>query len=124
MNATYKQLVEAYFNGWISQNKQQILDTLSEDIYVEECYGPCYSGKKQITTWLDNWFKQGEVLLWNITEEWFDQKKDTYMCKWQFECLYKEEKGRFDGMSIITFANNQIKTIEEFQTTAKHEYPY
>ncbi|WP_160115326.1 hypothetical protein [Listeria booriae] len=46
------------------------------------------------------------------------------MCKWQFECLYKEEKGRFDGMSIIIFANNQIKTIEEFQTTAKHEYPY
>ncbi|TLG76769.1 nuclear transport factor 2 family protein [Culicoidibacter larvae] len=116
--------VNGYFNGWVSGNKEQILATLADTIYIEECYGPCYRGKEQVAVWLERWFAKGTVDSWVITDEWFAEVEQTYFCKWAFTCTYKGNTDSFSGVSKVTFADNKIATLEEFQSTLTHKYPF
>jgi hypothetical protein len=48
-----------------------------------------------------------------------------YAVKWYFECEYLENMSRFNGVSIIEFdKSGKIATVKEFESKAKHTYPY
>lgn len=116
--------VNDYFSGWVDGDKERILDALTNDVYIEECYGPCYRGKEQVSVWLERWFSKGRVDKWIITDEWFAEAEQTYFCKWEFTCTYKGETDSFSGMGKVTFDGDKIASLEEFQSTLTHKYPF
>lgn len=118
-----KSIIEKYFSSWINKDRKHFEEIFSEVITYSECYGPKYHGLEQISRWFDDWNKCGTVLIWDIKNVY--QDNDVYVVEWYFECDYNNNIDGFNGVSLIEFNKEEkIMSIKEFQSKAKHHFPY
>jgi hypothetical protein len=118
-----KEMIKEYFNSWVENDASILTDLFDAEVIYSECYGPEYHGIGQILIWFEDWHKKGRVMDWNIKQ--FIIESDTIAVEWYFQCEYESNIDGFDGVSIITFSDeNKITSIKEFQSKAQHDYPY
>lgn len=118
-----EQIIEAYFDAWISNNSSILSSLFGSDVIYIECYGPEYHGIEQIIQWFSNWHRKGSVMEWNIKQ--FIHQDNVVAVEWYFKCDYENNVDGFDGMSLITFnEENRMTSIKEFQSKALHHCPY
>lgn len=116
-------IIKKYFDMWLCKDCTGIEEVLSNGIVYSECYGPEYRGINQIIQWFNDWNKQGTVLQWKIKQ--FIHQNNQAVVEWYFECNYDKKISGFDGVSIIEFdSENKIRSLKEFQSEAKHTFPY
>lgn len=82
-----------------------------------------YKGIEQISRWFGDWNRKGTVLQWDIKR--VIVSGNTAVVEWYFNCDYEGNVDGFDGVTIAEFnADMKICDLKEFQSKAKHYYPY
>jgi ketosteroid isomerase-like protein len=110
-------LLEKYIDGWLRHDVQAVLDTLTEDCTVIECYGPVYRGKPRVEQWMHAWFGAGGTVdRWEITSA--AGAGVTLVAEWHFECTWKGDAGAFDGATVARVVDGRIAYLREYATTA------
>lgn len=116
-------LIRRYFAMWLQNDGSALGDVFCEDATYSECYGPEYHGLAQIRRWFADWNQRGKVQRWDIRQ--IVCTPQLAVAEWFFECNYDGETQAFNGVSLITFgAGGKISTLKEFESKARHEYPY
>lgn len=114
-----KTIIQSYFNSWLTQDKTIWTQIFSKDITYYECYGPYYHGLTHILKWFDEWNRFGKVMVWDIQEYMETEQKS--IVRWYFQTIYDGEEDAFEGVSIITFdENDKICEVREYQSTLPH----
>ena len=110
-------LMVQYVESWKSQNVVGVLDTLTEDCVITECYGPVYRGKSTIQQWMRTWFAEGgEILQWDI-QRWL-LAQDGAAMEWIFRCRWQDHEAFLDGATVALFHGGKIASLREYATTA------
>lgn len=118
-----KEIIRKYFQAWLDADIQPIKEVFSPNVIYSECYGPEYHGQEQIIRWFEDWNKRGSVLEWSIKR--LIEKDNVLIAEWYFKYIYDGEVDEFDGVTIAEFdKDNRIYKLCEFQSKAKHYYPY
>lgn len=116
-------LIRRYFAMWLQNDGSALGEVLCKDAVYSECYGPQYHGLAQIRRWFSDWNRRGKVQRWDIQQ--IVCTPQLAVAEWFFECCYAGETQAFNGVSLITFgACGKISTLKEFESKARHEYPY
>ena len=119
----HSEIVQQYFNSWISKDRGIVDRYFAETVTYIECYGPVYEGLTQVQQWFDDWNTRGSVLEWRIDK--ISSLENTCFVEWFFKCDYEGSVGYFDGVSIVEFdATNKISLIKEYQSKHDHHRPY
>lgn len=114
-----KAIIQSYFKSWLTQDRNIWTQIFSKDITYYECYGPYYHGLTQILKWFDEWNRFGKVKVWDIQEYMETEQKS--IVTWYFQNIYDGEEDAFEGVSIITFdENDKICEVREYQSTLPH----
>lgn len=117
-DATAKQIISTYIDGWVTGNREMILNALDDDCVIIECYGPTYRGTDMVRRWIDMWFGKGDTVnSRNITS--FYVADDTCFFEWAFECTVNGTRDGFEGASVVRFRDGKIVFLREYATTAK-----
>lgn len=118
-----EEIIKAYLQSWIDQDISVLKNTFSDDVIYSECYGPEYHGLLQLLQWFTDWNQKGQVIEWKIKR--YIEKDNTAIFEWYFKCIYDGNENDFDGVTIADF-NDEYKIVKlsEFQSKAKHVYPY
>lgn len=118
-----KEIIQTYFQMWVTRDFNKIYDVFSDDVYYSECYGPEYRGMGQIQRWITYMLQRQVVSKWDIKNFIFSKAGDDAVVEWTFSA--KEETAyTFDGVSLIHFnKNGQIDSIKEFKSEAKRFTP-
>jgi hypothetical protein len=113
-----------YIEAWVKKDIDGFLTTLSEDIFITECYGPQYKGKRECEIWFSHWTTPSDNLVksWIVTGSYFDGNNGFF--RWTFEYVYKGKAGIFDGISLVKFSGAQISEIWEFEMKHEKFRPY
>ena len=115
--------IRQYMQGWLTQNEELLLATLSPQIHIIESYGPEYIGLAEVQQWFRTWHTAGQVLRWDALG-FLHQGAETVV-KWHFVCRYEGNTSGFDGLSLVRFAaDGRILTLEEYQSKAEHHRPF
>ncbi len=110
-------LLNQYVEGWISSRIEPMLNTLTNDCVITECYGPVYKGHDRVRQRMETWFAfGGRVLQWDILS--CVGGKNSAALEWMFRCWWQECESSFDGASIVWFGDEKIKVLRECTTTA------
>ena len=118
-----KQVIQQYFDAWISKDINILEQVFADDIIYTECYGPQYHGLKQILRWFDDWNRRGSVLEWTIKRTF--ETDSTIIVEWYFKCDYDQKVSGFDGVTIADFnEEGKIFCLSEFKSETDHIYPY
>lgn len=112
-----RNLVERYIEGWIKQDSQTILSTLSSNCVIRESHGPIYQGHEIVARWVDDWHREGSTVdLWRITSFCFIEEFAFF--EWHFVCTVSDQEYEFDGASILKFEGGKIAELREYRMTA------
>ena len=68
MDAASKQrerCIQQYMQGWLTQNENMLLETLSPGVHIIESHGPEYEGLSEVRQWFRTWHTAGQVLRWD-----------------------------------------------------------
>ena len=126
MDAASKQRersIQQYMQGWLTQNENMLLETLSPGVHIIESHGPEYEGLSEVRQWFRTWHTAGQVLRWDAL--CFLHQGEETVVKWCFECRYDGHVDGFDGLSLIRFSpDGRILAIEEYQSKALHHRPF
>ncbi|EOT44909.1 hypothetical protein [Enterococcus columbae] len=115
--------IKKYFTSWLNQHNECWSQIFSPNIYYSECYGPEYLGLNQLNQWFAQWNEQGKVVKWEIKQIY--PSNQTLIVEWYFACYFNEKYDEFNGVSLITFDDeNLICSIKEFKSEAKHYQPF
>jgi hypothetical protein len=118
-----EQMILTYFKAWLNHDSSVLPALFDANVIYVECYGPKYHGLDQILQWFSDWHKKGSVLEWSIKQ--FIHQNNLTVVEWYFQCDYENNVDGFDGVSLITFnEQNQITSVKEFQSKAVHYDPY
>ncbi|CUQ32093.1 hypothetical protein BH721_11790 [Clostridium baratii] len=118
-----EKIVREYFESWIKNNISVIENNFSEDILYIESWGPAYRGIEEVKLWFKNWNKSSKVLCWEVKDIMLVDNK--VICEWYFKHKHKEEVNDFNGVSLISFNdNNKITEVKEFMSVLPLRYPY
>ena len=118
-----EQLIEAYFQAWLSQDETRLVEFFEPDAVYSECYGPEYRGLPQIIRWFRDWNKHGRVTRWDILASIC--QGNSFAVEWTFGCVYDGEDSLFNGVSLVEFSEHgKIRSLKEFQSKAEHVFPY
>jgi hypothetical protein len=116
-DASTKQLLLAYVEGWKSGDREKILNTLDPACVVIESYGPTYRGKEMVGRWIDTWFAPGNIVnRWDVTSLYVTDEACFF--EWIFECTYAGERSGFEGASIARLSKGKIAVLREYAMTA------
>ena len=111
------------FHSWIIKDISIFRSVFADNAVYIESWGPAYRNIKQITAWFTDWNRENYVLKWDIKE--FFHIDDTCICEWYFECKCDGNVDGFNGVSIITFdEQDKIVLLKEFQSKTPNNYPY
>ena len=110
-----RQIIERYCQGWLKNNKNEILSLLSEDCVIIESHGNRYNGKKVIERWIDDWMKEGIVTKWEIIS--MHESEEFMTFEWIFECNHKKKTYSIEGISMVKFHDGKIEYIREYKMT-------
>ena len=117
-----EQQIRCYFQSWIDNDMNEFINVFDPKVVYTECYGPEYHGVEQLKQWFGDWQQKGKVLEWTIKQ--FLHQNNVVAVEWYFKCDYENHVDGFDGVSIITFAEEKMLTVKEFQSKSEHNYPY
>lgn len=118
-----EQLIEAYFQSWLSRDESRLPELFEPNADYSECYGPEYRGLEQITRWFRDWNERGRVTRWDIHR--MLRQGNTLAVEWTFCCVYGKEESGFNGVSLIEIGESgRIQSVKEFQSKAEHDFPY
>ncbi len=117
------EIVKRYFNCWIKKDFSILEEVFNKEVYYSECYGPAYKGLDQVEKWFKDWNEKGTVLVWDIKEHVVYD--NILVCQWYFECEYKGKVDGFNGVSWITFSEeDRIIELKEYQSKVPIYFPY
>ena len=109
-----RDVIDQYVLGWNKGNREQILNTVTDDCEIIESHGPKYSGKAEVEKWIDEWIKTNSVIhKWEVTS--FYEVDDHVFFEWYFECVVENKKHSIEGMSIGRIKNGKIKYLREYR---------
>lgn len=115
-------MIRRYFDAWLRADGTVLPALFAENAVYSECYGPEYHGLAQIERWFKDWNAHGHVLQWTIKRILCTE--NTCTVEWYFACQY-DGLASFDGVSLVDFnADGKIQKLAEFQSEAKHTFPY
>lgn len=118
-------IVDRYFESWLSQDKNQFLAQLHQNVKVQECTGDVYNDKNTAKKWFEAWNVNGnKVLKWDIKKRFFDEENKVVVVTWTFKCIFDYTNYIFDGTSIIEFKDGLIIKLDEYQMEASKKYPF
>lgn len=109
-------LIEEYFGGWMNQDLEPFLSTLSDDVVIVECDGTAYRGVDQARRWFADWHAgpvNGRVTDWEILGILFDEANGVAAVEWDFGCVCHGEASSFLEASVITLDETKIVRIHE-----------
>lgn len=116
-------IIKQYFQSWLTQDISKLRLIFADEIEYVECYGPIYQGIEQLCLWFEKWNKHGRVLQWDIKQ--IIHQDNITVVEWYFKCEYDNNISAFDGVSIITFNDeDKIISLKEFESKCEHVYPY
>jgi hypothetical protein len=125
IKTTAFKIMNSYINAWLKQDRDLFASLLHKNVLINECTGYIYKGKKANMTWFETWHKHhNRVTDWHILSFAFDKENESSSFEWDFSCLYKENKNSFKGCSFVTFKDNLIYTLNEYEMKIKKYYPY
>lgn len=120
-----KEKINQYFEAWLNQDVSLLLSVVDENIIVKECYGPIYKGKRAIEKWFAEWNSgTNKVLRWEPTSFIYDSDLAEAAVEWSFQCLFDDKECEFYGSSIITFKDELIISLREYEMKKDQYYPY
>ena len=109
--------LEAYIDGWRRHDIPAVLETLTDDCVVIECYGPVYRGRARVEQWMNAWFGAGGTVDgWQITSS--ATAGEVLVVEWHFECTWKGSPGAFDDSTVARLDGDRIVYLREYATTA------
>lgn len=115
--------IRQYMQGWLAQNEEMLLATLSPQVRIIESYGPEYVGLTEVQQWFRTWHPLGQVLQWDALA--FLHQGEETVVKWYFVCCYAGNTSDLDGLSLVRFAaDGRILAMEEYQSKAEHHRPF
>lgn len=115
--------VADYFAAWTKKDGRCLPRIFAQGAVYSECYGPVYRGLAQIERWFREWNEDGAVETWTIKT--ILHQGDRMAVEWYFRCRFRGKTEAFDGVSLIAWdRNGKIRSLQEFQSKAKHVYPY
>ena len=111
-----RSVIDQYTEGWITADREKILNSLTPNCEIIESHGPLYVGTASIRAWIDNWHQAGgRVISWDITS--FNSFEDGACYEWNFCCLWEEAKDSFSGCTIIKMEDDRIGFLREYRMT-------
>lgn len=117
-----KQTIRNYFNSWLKKDFSELDSWFNQDVYYRECYGATYEGLNELKAYINSKFKEQTVLRWDIYQ--IEQTTiGKFVVTWFFDAKEKQEYC-FDGVSLIAFSDNKIKSIVEYSTKHETYRPY
>ena len=111
-----KRLIEEYFGGWMNQDPERFLSTLSGDVVAVECDGTIYRGVDQARRWFAEWHAapvNGRVTHWEVLRILFGEVIGTATVERGFRCVCSGEESSFLGASVVALAQAQGVRIHE-----------
>lgn len=115
-------VIKQYFKMWLTKDSRNLEDIFTSNIHYIECYGAEYSGLHEIKQWMSHKFKTQTVSQWDIKNIYHD--KNIFTVEWTFSCTENNKNFSFDGVSLITFTEDKIAEIKEFESKKEHYRPY
>lgn len=117
-----KQTIRNYFNSWLKKDFSELDSWFNQDVYYRECYGATYEGLNELKAYINSKSKEQTVLRWDIYQ--IEQTTiGKFVVTWFFDAKEKQEYC-FDGVSLIAFSDNKIKSIVEYSTKHETYRPY
>lgn len=117
-----KQTIRDYFSSWLKKDFSALDNWFSQDVYYRECYGATYEGLNELKAYINSKSKEQTVLKWDISQ--IEQTNTgKFVVTWFFDAKEKQEYC-FDGVSLIDFSDNKIKSIVEYSTKHETYRPY
>lgn len=117
-----KQTIRDYFNSWLKKDFSELDSWFNQDVYYRECYGATYEGLNELKAYINSKSKEQTVLRWDISQ--IEQTTTgKFVVTWFFDAKEKQEYC-FDGVSLIAFSDNKIKSIVEYSTKHETYRPY
>jgi ketosteroid isomerase-like protein len=106
-----------YIDGWRRHDVTAVLDTLTADCMITECYGPVYRGRARVEQWMRAWFGAGGTVdSWEVT--WHGASSDFLVAEWRFGCTWQGDSEIFEGASAARLQGGKIAYLREYATTA------
>ena len=114
--------IRYYFNSWLKKDFSALDSWFNQDVYYRECYGATYEGLDELKAYINSKSKEQTVLKWDILSIAYTSS-DQFVVTWFFDAKEKQEYC-FDGVSLIAFSDNKIKSIVEYSTKHETYRPY
>lgn len=109
--------LDAYIDAWRRHDVAGVLDTVTDDCVIIECYGPVYRGHRRVEQWMHAWFAAGgSVDDWTITSQAMAGR--TLIAEWRFSCTWQGGKATFEGATVARLAGAKIAYLREYATSA------
>ena len=90
--------LHAWFDMWLRQTDDGILELFVPDAVYVESWGPEYHGVDAIRHWFMEWNTRGRVLTWDIKQ--FFHKENQTVVEWYFKNAMNDGRvEEFDGLS-------------------------
>ncbi len=106
-----------YIDAWRRHDVAAVLETLTDDCVITECYGPVYRGKRRVEQWMRAWFDAGGTVNdWQITTN--AVAGDVLTAEWLFSCTWRGTDATFEGATVARLAGGRIAYLREYATTA------
>jgi len=110
-------LLERYIAGWRRHDMEAIIETLTTDCIVIECFGPIYYGHEWVKRWISAWlYENGCVIDWTIQN--LKSLGNVETAEWTFSYTWRGEEKSFDGITIAKLHEGKISHLREYATTA------
>ena len=118
-----EKIIADYFNSWIEKDISVPANTFAGGAVYIESWGPVYRGLDHILYWIEDWNRMHSVMEWNIYK--FYHIGNVCICEWFFKCKCYGDISEFNGVSIITFNDeNKIVLLKEYKSETQDIFPY
>ena len=117
-----EKIIREYFNSWLESDFSRLDNWFNQDVYYRECYGATYKGLNELKAYINSKSKEQTVLKWDILSMAYTSSNQ-FVVTWFFDAKEKQEYC-FDGVSLIAFSDNKIKSIVEYSTKHETYRPY
>lgn len=110
-----RETINNYVSGWLKNDKEGILNLLTDNCKIIESHGSKYNNKQEINNWINEWIdNKNTVDRWDIIS--YYETEEASFFEWNFECAVSNEKHKIEGISIVKFSDGRISYIREYKT--------
>ncbi|MFC4651305.1 nuclear transport factor 2 family protein [Lactococcus nasutitermitis] len=119
-----EEIFKSYIRAWLKKDVNLFLTVLSKNITVTECFGAQYQGRTEAEKWFLDWTGafDNSVKKWEVINSYFDGNIAFFT--WTFDYIYKGKSDIFDGISVVTFEDDKIREIKEYEMKHEKFRPY